>query len=667
MKNSIRKILCVLLTVIFCFGALPACGNQTDNEPTKDPNHDFTYTETENYVVKDGATGYKVVVPESVTTELNYARTELVTLFKEATGVTLEVVTDTGLTHSAENKCISLGKTNLYSSSGLSVDLSSLKEDGVRILTKDNTIYLLGGSDSGVLYAVYDFLNLNFNFETYYRDCYTLDKNVKNVKLMNYDVTDIPDIDYRCRASGILYSTTSDYDDVMYSYRLRTVDAYWKRSLPIHEGSEKSSASKSDHNCFYYLPTDVYLAQHPKFYSSKNAKGQLCYTARGDADELDLMTTYCAEKIEQSLKFYPREQYPLYTSVQLGMADNYDMCACDECLRVSATHNNAIVATIIPFLKTVARKVNAWMALEENEPYRRDNFTYTFFAYQDTLTAPFTYDEASGKYVAADDSVLPEEVNIMPYFALNKLDHAVSIYDDSNANMRSTLDAWLTYFDNAWGWIYGCFYRDYFAFYDCYNYYTDALKYYSDNGFSLINPQLHSSQRGADTGFYTMAAYVFAKLSWNTSLDMQTLISEYMNAMFREAAEPMNEIFTEARLWHARARYEGNWTWTAWQMTPTSSTGYFEYGYVNKLFGLFDKAYGKIEKYSANADLYAKLKNRIDVEWLYPAMILINNFEDEVSEAEYKAICAKFKQICTDNGITHLSEEGLINSFLANL
>ena len=667
MKNFIRKFLCVLLTAIFCFAALPACGKNNEPEEKTNKIHDFSYTETENYVVRDGATGYKVALPENVSTEINYARNELVNLFKEATGVTLDVVSGANLTHSAENKYISLGKTGLYESSGLSVDFDSLKSDGVRIITKDNTIYLLGGTDTGVLNAVYDFLNLNFNFETYSKDCYVIDKNVRNVKLMNYDVTDVPDIDYRCRgASGILYATSEDYDDVMYSYRLRTVDAYWKRSIPIHEG-DRSSKSAADHNCFYYLPTNVYLEDNPEFYSTKNPKGQLCYTARGNAEKYELMTTYCAEKIEQSLKFYPREQYPLYTAAQLGIADNTDMCGCDECKRVSAKHNDAIVATIIPFLKDVAKKVNAWMELPENEPYKRENFQYMFFAYWDTLTAPFTYDEKTKTYVAADNSVLSEGLNVIPFLAINRVDHSYSIYDDKNATIRSTLDAWLTYYKNAWCWTYGCFYQDYFAFYDCYNYYTDSLKYMSDHDMKMVAPQLHSSQRGADTGFFTMAAYVFAKLSWDSSLKMQTLIDNYMSAMFREAAEPMNKMFTEARLWHARARLEFNWTWTSWQTTPVLSAGYIEYGYVNKLFGYLDEAYDIIKKYENNPALYAKLKNRIDVEWLYPAMTVINNFETKFTEADFTALGKKFKQICIDNGITHVSESGSITSLLQSL
>lgn len=666
MKKTILKFTSVFLALLTGLFAV-ACSGPKEEETKTNPNHNFSYTETDRYLLEDGATEYKVVVPLSDSLELNYAKTELITLFREATGVTLECVSDEGLSHNAANRYISLGNTALYRTSGLNVNLASLKEDGVRILTKDNTVFLLGGTDSGVLYAVYDFLNLHFGFETYYKDCYTLQKNVKTIRLMDYDVTDIPDIDYRGRASGILYSTTTDYNDVMYSYRLRTVDAYWKRSLPIHVGSDKSSASAADHNCFYYLPTEVYLEEHPDFYSSKNPQGQLCYTAHGNQEEFELMVELCAEKIEQSLTFYPREQYPLYASAQLGIADNYDTCNCAACKAVKEKYNGAIVSTIIIFLKEVGRKVDAWMALPENEPYAREGFQYTFFSYQDTLAAPFSYNESTGEYEAADSAVLPEDVNVVPFLAISWVDHAVSIYDESNKDMVDNLDAWLTYYDNAWTWTYGCFYNDYFAFYDCYNFYSEAYRYFAENKFKMVVPQQHSGQRGADTGFFTMAAYVLAKLAWDSSLDMEDLIDDYMNAVFREAAEPMKEMFTECRLWHAKAHAEGDWSWSYWTIVPTGSAEYWQFGYVNKLFSCLDEAYSRIERYRGDSALYESLRTHIDVEWLYPAMIAINNFESEFSASEFRQICSRFKTICIEQGMTNFGEHALLAPVLAGL
>lgn len=125
-RSFLKHITAILLIVVFAF-SFAAC-KKSDNgssssdsdssnttDVTQDANHNFSYTETDNYLLKDGATEYKIVIPSgSVSTELSVARDELVRLFKEATGVTLQVVADTGLTHSSDNKYISLGNTTVY-------------------------------------------------------------------------------------------------------------------------------------------------------------------------------------------------------------------------------------------------------------------------------------------------------------------------------------------------------------------------------------------------------------------------------------------------------------------------------------------------------------------------------------------------------------------------
>ena len=472
MKKIFQKMLCITLTALTVFSCF-ACKNEDDSdtpEPTvaaNAENHQFNYTETDKWLLKNGSTDYVIVTPTLASTEVNYAKEELIRYFKEATGVTLKTLTDANLTHKAENKYISLGDTTLFETSGLTVDKSALTEDGVRIMTKDQTIFFQGGSGKGVLYAAYDFLNIHFNFDTFTKEHYSLDTGVKDIKLMNYDVTDIPDIPIRARG-GPLYAATTDTDEVMYSYRLRTTDAYWKRSLPIYPGTDKTGGA-ADHNSLEYLPPETYGAQYPEFYSSKNSVGQLCYTARGDAEKFEIMTTLCAEKIEQSLRYFPREQYPNYTAVQLGIEDNYDMCECDACMAAIDKYG-AISSTIIIFLNEVGQKVNAWMELPENEPYKRENFQYMFFAYMGTLKPPYYWNEETQQYEAADDKVMPAEgVNIVPFCAFNTFDHGKSLYDDSNAQVYEWAEIWGEFFPGAWSWSYGCFFRDYFCFFDSYN------------------------------------------------------------------------------------------------------------------------------------------------------------------------------------------------------
>ena len=112
----------------FSFAACKKCNNNSSSgsdpsgtsDVTQDPNHNFSYTETDNYLLKDGATEYKIVIPSSgVSTELSVARDELVRLFKEATGVTLQVVTDTGAT-------CQVGLTGIYQLKNIATTLTAL-------------------------------------------------------------------------------------------------------------------------------------------------------------------------------------------------------------------------------------------------------------------------------------------------------------------------------------------------------------------------------------------------------------------------------------------------------------------------------------------------------------------------------------------------------------
>ena len=61
----------------------------------------------------------------------------------------------------------------------------------------------------GVLYGVYDFLNKEFNYECYYKDAFSLEKNVSEKKLMAFDLIEKPDFTYR--KTGYLNIVKGDF------------------------------------------------------------------------------------------------------------------------------------------------------------------------------------------------------------------------------------------------------------------------------------------------------------------------------------------------------------------------------------------------------------------------------------------------------------------------
>ena len=56
--------------------------------------HQFNATETNDYVVENGQTNYKILIPANASVNLLTYVSEFVSLFKEATNIELEVVTD---------------------------------------------------------------------------------------------------------------------------------------------------------------------------------------------------------------------------------------------------------------------------------------------------------------------------------------------------------------------------------------------------------------------------------------------------------------------------------------------------------------------------------------------------------------------------------------------
>lgn len=623
--------------------------NENSDKWTK--THWFESKEKNEYIVKNGVSEYKILIPE-LTTYTTFARDELVRFFNEATGVKLEVVQNESIAHTSDGKYISLGDTNAFKTSGLSVDKTELGRDGVRILTKDKTVYIVGGTDNGVLYGVYDFLKMNFGFEVYYKDCYDIDTGVKEVKLRDYNVTDISDIPWKARV-GILQCESQDADDYMFAYRMRTTDNLEDLIFPIHEALGDAN-SKSDrlHNSLFYLPKEQYLVSDPEFYSTKGE--QLCYTARGNSDKYKKMVDICAQKVEQSIKWYPT-----LNTVHIGIMDNWQSCECDACKDFASAHNGAESAAVYKFVQDMARKVVNWMNLSENAEYKRDDLQFTFFAYQWTLKPPFEIKD--GKVIIADDIVPDADLKIKPFNAFSSFDFGVRMDAPTNAEQIEYATQWAQYVTDGWSWTYGCFFNDYFCFYDPYTFYEDYYKWLYEQKYQFTFAQFHSRQRGADTGFYTLANYITCKLTWDSSLDTAELIDDYFNAMYSDAADAMKEVFYECRLWFAETHEKEGWGWSANQLQPTNNTNLISLGFINTLFTKLDKAYAAIEKYRKDEATYSRLKEHIDIEWLFPAKCVIGLYSNQYDVSEIKP---KFKSLCNSLGITKVAENVGIENFI---
>ena len=315
------------------------------------------------------------------------AANEFQYLFEEATGVKLSIEADTGLQHSDDNAIISLGDTALLETADIAVDKELLTKDGLMIVTKGRSLYLIGGSDSGVLFSVYEYMAQTFGFDVYSMDCFEIEKvNVAQeaVALGDFYHYDIPDIEMRHRTNGIMYVATTnenaDYDMQNYANRLRLIDYNKTMLMPVKNvGNAATYGDLVDengnvvietmHNTSTYLPYAWYAESHPLWYATRsgnypNATQDLCYTAHGNATEFAAMTQACADVITNMLTMYPATRYD-YQAITLTMEDGAELCCCDTCKSYKETYGTDAGAIVI-FMNEVNRLVREWEAKDEN-------------------------------------------------------------------------------------------------------------------------------------------------------------------------------------------------------------------------------------------------------------------------------------------------------------
>ena len=152
---------------------------------------------TGDYLLKDGASNYKIVLPDDADADEALAGERLQSLFKEATGYTLPIVTDNTISAIDEDDAyILIGDNDFALASNLVPAQADVKTTGYTIKTKDKSIYIAGAKSVGTLFGVYNFLGRILNYDYFAEDIYSLDKGVEELALRDYDMTVVPDCEF---------------------------------------------------------------------------------------------------------------------------------------------------------------------------------------------------------------------------------------------------------------------------------------------------------------------------------------------------------------------------------------------------------------------------------------------------------------------------------------
>ncbi len=649
-----KKIISIILVIISLF-TFTACANNdsgNNNSGNNQPDKVVDQVITSNYILYNGVTDYKIVISDEASDDENVARDELDSLFYEATGVNMPIISDEGLTHNAENKYICIGDNDLFRSANITIPEDAKGAHGYYIYTKDNTIYIIGQEKLGNRFGMYTFLFRILNFEQYSYDCYWIDKAVTEIPLYNYTIAHSPDYpQYQVFAAFLRSYNTA-------RYRVYGPETYTSLYGEID--------GQNGHNTLYLLKKDVYQAEHPTWFSYPDAQ-QLCFMAQGDEAERELMIEAAAENLIAAMKKMP-DRY-------LWAVSNMDVntvCGCEKCNELKEIFNGPN-AQYIWFLNDLRDKVFEYFETEEGselfDEFYQKNFKIESSFYWAYISVPSVKNEETGKYepIENDDypSVLMKE-NVAAHCAPISSLFQRSFYDEENKVYYEQLEAIAAISPEISLWMYSANFHYYMYPYDVFN--SMQVNYQIwHNDFGVV-AMLDETQNGnylGMPGWHMLSSVLSSRLAHDIYLDQEAFIQRYFRGYFLDAAKPMMEYFDSMR----------NHTLLLLKENPKMGDCYYSIGkkeywpkaLIDEWQGYVAEAMEIIEKYKdTDKETYDMLYRHISLERVFLDYTYLYFYSANIG-SRYSEIASRFAYDCSIHKITNTAEGKSIQPFLDTL
>lgn len=188
-----KKILIFVLCALTAFGTSFSAGCAKEEQAMLG-GEPVSIADSEEYLVKDGASDYKIVISANASKTEKYAAEELRYFIEKSTAVKLPIDSDANVAHNNKGKYISVGQNELLAAEkDITTDYDELGQNGVTVNTKDNCVYISGATENGTLFAVYRFLHYQIGYEAYAYDCVEVNY-YRTLKLKDFSYKYVPSL-----------------------------------------------------------------------------------------------------------------------------------------------------------------------------------------------------------------------------------------------------------------------------------------------------------------------------------------------------------------------------------------------------------------------------------------------------------------------------------------
>ncbi len=587
---------------------------------------------TSYYLINDGVSDYKIVLPTTPAGYEEYASTELQKYFEKATGVTLPIVKENQLSvsFSESSKYIVIGDTQIAKDKGVTADLNTYGSRGFRIKQQGSNVIMLGGESMGTLCAVYEFLHHQFGFEAYAINYTKINTGVTTQNLLAFDISDIPDAEfthgyyYERYREGALTMRYNFYDEIFIS-----------------------ATGQPWHNTFEYVSPDTYKDSHPDWFTDDGK--QLHYSAHGNASELQAMQDLVYNKMTAAIdRDFANGNY--YKYIGFIHEDNNYFASDSSVDEFKATYGDAYpAAMVIQFINPIAERLEQYMI--DNHDGREMNIVLG--AYLKLKDAPVTNVGTTENpvYQPIDSSVVLNE-NVSVMIAAIEADYSREFAWHNSLSRNVAKWNAITTKDEPLFW-----------FYDFYSMYSMI---YFDNTYNLKNVLgvagtsafvfNETAQPHMINPFGELKTYLTSKLTWDNGADLNELVDDFFDDYYGVASESMWKMYDRLLSYMAPMLSTGS----PYLQVMNGAGSYYQIEYWDKeildeLLHYVDMAYADIAPIQAqNPELYSSLSDRIKRESLMARYLLIEHYAVSTFSSSYEFEQAKeaFVQDCADLGIT---------------
>ncbi len=579
-KYSIIKILLAFVILFSCFSV--GCNEQKgDNKTTSDgftPKgvHSRNVKTTSDFLIANGATDYKIVVPSDAK-DYDILAAEVINEFMlEATGVTFQIVDDSTYKKASDGKFISIGTTSMMKDTGISINVEKFGQSGYRVKTIGDDVYISGSRvfiGEGTYYGALDFLKEMINWR-----CYSIDEiryDVKSdVEYKEMDIVEIPEFDNR--RYGI-YPLTSNKT--------------WTRYMRLNIRSE-TQIDVSGHSHYEILPPSEYYEAHPEWYSwysDRNGDGELSHNEGQLCLSNEEMTK---EFIKNVVKLF--RENPGTNFIHIGQQDIQYQCSCVNCEKFKEyTDENGQVkkmnyaGLLVKFTNKVARAVTE--EIKKLEPERIVYFE--MFAYHLSEQPPTVKDANGNQKPMCDEVVCDDNVYVQFTPNANFKGAGVPLTHEKNANVYEMLEGWKQCCSLLSTWTYATNFNWAIINFPNWDSYGEDLKIFSEAGANRVYDQNMTWRSSSQ--MLKMRVFVEAELMWDVSKSYSDLAAEFIENYYGDAAPYVQQMFDVMNSYWSILKYEKGLIGGIYTNFDKKEAWTFEY--VEGIRKIFEKGFEAIK------------------------------------------------------------------------